>query len=46
MVELIPHKTDITYVDLVVLPEDDEMESQNDPDSEVNLPPIRYYFNS
>lgn len=46
MIELIPRKSDVTYVDLVVLPDDDGMDVQTDAANEATPPPIRYYFNS
>jgi hypothetical protein len=46
MDELLPHKANITYSDLVVLPDDNDMDVQTDSNSEVSPPPIRYYFNS
>ena len=46
MDELLPHKADVTYSDLVVLPDDDDMDIQMGVNSEATPPPIRYYFNS
>ncbi len=46
MDELLPHKANITYSDLVVLPDDSDMDVQTDSNTEVTPPPIRYYFNS
>ncbi|CAF1097144.1 unnamed protein product [Adineta ricciae] len=45
MDELLPHKASITYSDLVVLPDDNDMDVQTDGNSETTPPPIRYYFN-
>ena len=46
MDELLPHKSNVTYSDLVVLPDDNDMDVQADSNTEVTPPPIRYYFNS
>ncbi|CAF0838485.1 unnamed protein product [Adineta steineri] len=46
MDELLPHKANVTYSDLVVLPDDNDMDVQTDGNSEATPPPIRYYFNS
>lgn len=46
MHEILSHKPNVTYSDLVVLPDDDDMDVQSDGNSEVTPPPIRYYFNS
>lgn len=46
MDELLPHKPNVTYSDLVVLPDDNDMDVQADGSSEATPPPIRYYFNS
>ena len=46
MDELLPHKANITYSDLVVLPDDSDMDVQTDDSNEVIPPPIRYYFNT
>ena len=45
MDELLPHKANITYSDLVVLPDDNDMDIQTDGNNETTPPPIRYYFN-
>jgi len=44
MDDLLSHKTNATYTDLVVLPDDNDMDTQNDGSNEVTPPPIRYYF--
>ncbi len=46
MDELLPHKANVTYSDLVVLPDDNDMDIQTDGNTEVTPPPIRYYFNT
>ena len=46
MDELLLHKDNITYSDLIVLPDDSDMDVQTDGNTEVTPPPIRYYFNS
>ncbi|CAF4774469.1 unnamed protein product [Rotaria sp. Silwood1] len=46
MDELLPHKPNITYSDLVVLPDDSDMDVQMDSNVDATPPPIRYYFNS
>ena len=44
MDELLPNKNNMTYSDLVVLPDDNDMDVQADGGNEVTPPPIRYYF--
>jgi hypothetical protein len=46
MDDILSHKSSVTYSDLVVLPDDDNMDVQTDGNSEATPPPIRYYFNS
>ncbi|CAF0935485.1 unnamed protein product [Rotaria sordida] len=46
MDELLPHKPNITYSDLVVLPDENDMDVQLDSNVDATPPPIRYYFNS
>ncbi|CAF4628393.1 unnamed protein product, partial [Rotaria socialis] len=46
MDDLLSHKANVTYSDLVVLPDDNDMDVQTDGNSEATPPPIRYYFNS
>ena len=46
MDELLLHKDNATYSDLVVLPDEGDMDVQTDGNTEVTPPPIRYYFNS
>lgn len=46
MHELLPRKTNMTYSDLIVLPDDSDMDVQTGGYEEVTPPPIRYYFNS
>jgi hypothetical protein len=46
MDDLLSHKINVNYADLIVLPDDDEMDVQADTNNEVTPPPIRYYFNS
>lgn len=46
MNELLSRKANVTYSDLVVIPDDSDMDVQGDASNEVTPPPIRYFFNS
>ena len=44
MDELLPNRSNMSYSDLIVLPDDNDMDVQADGGNEVTPPPIRYYF--